>query len=96
MIRNHAVNNQKNRKFESRWLKFKLLIKWIKNDKSEWIKELHEIDEIKRYHFNDMIFYYDKQSLKKIFSKELFSIYQFDFKIIILSKQKVLILFFVD
>ena len=96
MIRNHAVNNQKNRKFESRWLESKLLIKWIKNDKSEWIKELHEVNEIKRYHFDDMIFYYDRQNLEEIFSKELFSIYQFDFKIIILSKQKALILLFVN
>ena len=96
MIRNHAVNNQKNKKFEFRWLKSRFLIKWIKNDKSEWIRELHEVDEIKKYHFDDMIFYYDKQNLKEIFSKELFSIYQFDFKIIILSKQRVLILSFVN
>ncbi len=64
-VRNHVVDNQRERKLESRWLSSRLLVGLTIFENSGHVQKLHEDDSIKRYHLNDMLLYKKRGNFRK-------------------------------
>ncbi len=65
IVRHHAVDNQRGRKLEPRWLKSRLLVKLIPSENSGHVQELHEDEVTKRYHLNDILLYKERGIFQK-------------------------------
>lgn len=65
IIRHHVVDNQRERKLESRWLEPWLLIDLTSSESSNYVQKLHEDEVIKRYHLNDILFYKERETFQK-------------------------------
>lgn len=57
VVRNHAVNSQKGRKLESRWLGPCILVSYTSLGLSTYIKELYGSGKTKKYNLNDLLLY---------------------------------------
>ncbi len=65
IIWHHVVDNQRNRKLNSRWLRSYLLICLISSENSKHVQKLHEDEIIKRYHLNDILLYKKREIFQK-------------------------------
>ena len=61
VVRNHAINSQKGKKLESKWLRPRLLTRVTEHELSGYVRELHGTGQGKRYHMNDMMMYYERE-----------------------------------
>ena len=61
LVRNPALDNQKGRKLEARWLGPRLFLKWVKHKHSGFVRELHGNGAPKRYHIDDLIVYHERE-----------------------------------
>ncbi|KAM0800520.1 hypothetical protein BDR22DRAFT_821397 [Usnea florida] len=60
IVRNHAVDAQKGRKLEAKWLGPRLLVSKTKHGMSGYVRDLHGEGKPKRYHLNDMLLYHQR------------------------------------
>ncbi len=65
IVRHHVVDNQRDRKLKSRWLRSRLLINLISSENSEHMQKLHEDEITKRYHLNDILLYKKREIFQK-------------------------------
>lgn len=61
IIQNHAVDAQKGRKLEARWLGPQIFTGYTASKLSGYVREVHGDRATKRYHLNDMLLYKDRQ-----------------------------------
>ena len=64
VVRNHAVDSQKGRKLESRWLGPRILVSYTASGLSAYIRKLHGSGKTKRYHLNDLLLYNPRSAFK--------------------------------
>ena len=64
IVRNHAVDSQKGRKLESRWLGPRILVSYTASGLSAYIRKLHGSGKTKRYHLNDLLLYNPRSAFK--------------------------------
>ena len=62
LVRNHSVDKQHSRKLKAKWLKFRILIKYTKQERSVWVKEFYGSSKAKRYHIDDLILYHEREA----------------------------------
>jgi len=65
IVRHHAVDNQRGRKLESRWLGPRLLVNLTPSGNSGHVQELHGDGATKRYHLNDILLYKERETFQK-------------------------------
>ncbi len=65
IVRHHAVDNQRGRKLEPRWLGSRLLVKLTPSGNSGHMQELHGDGVTKRYHLNDILLYKERGTFQK-------------------------------
>ena len=61
IVRHHAVDNQRERKLEFKWLGPRLLTRVAKHGLSRYVRELHGTGTEKRYHINDILSYHQRE-----------------------------------
>ena len=61
VVRNHAVDNQRGRKLEAKWLGPRLLTRVTAHGLSGYVRELHGSGQEKRYSLNDMLLYHERE-----------------------------------
>ena len=61
IVRNHAVDNQRGRKLEAKWLGPRLLTRVTTHGLSGYVRELHGSGQAKRYNMNDMLLYHERE-----------------------------------
>lgn len=64
VVRNHAVDSQKGRNLESRWLGPRILVSYTAFGLSAHVRELHGSGKTKRYHLNDRLLYNPRSAFK--------------------------------
>ena len=57
VVQNHAVDSQKERKLESRWLGPCILVLYTASGLSAYVREIHGSGKIKRYHLDNILLY---------------------------------------
>jgi hypothetical protein len=65
IIRHHAVDNQRGKKLEPRWLEPRLLVGLTPFGNSGHVQELHGDGSTKRYHLNDILLYKERGNFQK-------------------------------
>ena len=61
IVRNHAVDAQRSRKLEGKWLGPRLLTRTAKHGLSGYVRELHGDGRERRYHMNDLLLYHARE-----------------------------------
>lgn len=64
VMRNHAVDSQKERKLESRWLGLRILVSYTAPGLSAYVGKLYGSGNTKRYQLNDLLLYNPRSALK--------------------------------
>lgn len=64
VVRSHAVDSQKGRKLEGRWLGPRLLVSYTISRLSAYVREVHRVGKPKRYHLDDIILYNPRSSFR--------------------------------
>lgn len=64
LVRNHAVDGQRGRKLESKWLEPRLLVSLSSSGLTGRVRELYGEDGTKQYHLNDLIFYVERKDFE--------------------------------
>lgn len=62
VVRNHAVDSQKGRKLEGRWLGPQILVLYTASRLSAYIRKVHGVGKPKRYHLDDILLYNPRSS----------------------------------
>ena len=62
LVRHHAIDNQRGRKLEAKWLGPRLLTRLSASRLSGYVRELHGDGKEKKYHINDLLLYYERQN----------------------------------
>lgn len=64
VVRNHAVDSQKGRKLEGRWLGPRILVSYTASRLSAYVREVHGVGKPKRYHLDDILLYNPHSSFR--------------------------------
>ena len=64
LVRNHAVDGQKRRKLESKWLGSRLLVSLSLLGLTRRVKELYGEGGTKKYHLNDLLLYVERKDFE--------------------------------
>ncbi len=64
LVRNHAVDRQRGRKLESKWLGPRLLVSLSLSGLTGRVKELYGEGGTKKYHLNDLILYVERKNFE--------------------------------
>lgn len=64
MVKNHAVDSQRGRKLEGRWLGPRILVSYTASKLSAYIREVHGVGKPKRYHLDDILLYNPRSSFR--------------------------------
>ncbi len=64
LVRNHAVDGQRGRKLESRWLGPRLLVSLSSSGLTGRVRELFGEGGTKKYHLNDLILYVERKDFE--------------------------------
>ena len=75
LVRNHALDRQRGRKLESKWLGPRLLVLLSLLGPTKRVKEIFGEGGIKKYHLNDLILYVERKDFKvsgvKVFQQDM-------------------------
>lgn len=63
-MKNHAVDSQKERKLEGRWLGPQILVSYTASRLSAYVREVHGVGKPKRYHLDDILLYNPRSSFR--------------------------------
>ncbi len=63
LVRNHAVDSQRGRKLEAKWLGPRLLVLYSASKLMEYIREIYSDGKAKKYPLNDILLYQEKRAL---------------------------------
>ncbi len=63
-MRNQAVNSQKGRKLEGRWLGPRILVSYTASRLSAYVRKVHGVGKTKRYHLDDILLYNPRSSFR--------------------------------
>ena len=64
MLRNHAVDSQKGRKLEGRWLGLRIPVSYTASRLSACVRVVHGVGRPKRYHLDDILLYNPRSSFQ--------------------------------
>lgn len=64
LVRNHAVDGQRGRKLEGKWLGPRLLVSLSSSGLTGRVRELYEEGSTKKYHVNDLILYVERKDFE--------------------------------
>lgn len=60
LVRNHAVDSQRGRKLEAKWLGPRILVSYSASRLSGHIREIYGDGKTKKYHLNDILLYQER------------------------------------
>lgn len=64
LVRNHAVDGQRGRKLESKWLGPRLLVSLSSSGLTGRVRDLYGAGGTKKYHLNDLILYVERKDFE--------------------------------
>lgn len=62
VVRSHAVDSQKGRKLEGRWLRPQILVSYTASRLSVYVREVQGVGKPKRYHLDNILLYNPRSS----------------------------------
>ncbi len=63
LVRYHAVDSQKGRKLEAKWLGSQLLVSYSASKLTGYVREIYGDDKAKKYQLNDILLYQERRAL---------------------------------
>ncbi len=63
LVRNHAVDSQRGRKLEAKWLGPRILVSYSASKLTGHVREIYGDGKAKKYHLNDILLYQERGSL---------------------------------
>lgn len=60
MVWDSTKEGQHGRKLDAKWLDPRILVKFTKDQRSAWVREVHGVQKLRRYSIDDMVLYYPK------------------------------------
>lgn len=65
LVRNHAVDTQRGRKLEAKWLGPRILVSYSASKVSAHIREIYGDGKTKKYHLNDIVLYKERTAFTR-------------------------------
>lgn len=65
LVRNHAVDGQRGRKLEAKWLGPRILVSYSASKVLAHIREIYGDGKTKKYHLNDIVLYKERSAFTR-------------------------------